>query len=73
MSLHQPGEIFRLLVAELEHDLDLAIREHAYIRRILFREEPVQAFTLLEDGLPLGLLLTSKLLTCFYFFLVFRC
>jgi hypothetical protein len=35
---HQPRKIFRLLIAELEHDLDLAICEHAHIRRILFGE-----------------------------------
>jgi len=56
VPLHQSGEIFGLLIAELEHDLDLAIREHAYIRGIFFGEEPVQALTLLEWLLSLGFL-----------------
>jgi len=35
---------FSALIPELEHSLDLAIGEHAYVRGILFREEPVQGF-----------------------------
>ena len=45
--LHQSREFFSLFVGELEHDLDLAILEYAHIRRIFFREEAVQALTLL--------------------------
>jgi hypothetical protein len=48
VPLHQPGKIFRLLVAELKHNFDLAIREHTHIRRVFFGEEPVQALALLE-------------------------
>jgi hypothetical protein len=35
MSLHQPGKIFRLLIAQLEHNLDLAVGEDAYIAHAL--------------------------------------
>lgn len=38
LPLHQPGEILRLLIAELEHNFNLAISEHAYIRGVFFGE-----------------------------------
>jgi hypothetical protein len=68
LSLHQPRKIFRLLIRELEHDLDLAIGEHAYVRRIFFGEQPMQAFALLENGLSVGFLLLGNLFTSLDFF-----
>jgi hypothetical protein len=71
VTLHQASKIFRLLIAELEHNLDLAIGEHAHIRGIFFRKEPVQTLTLLENSFTVGSLLLGKLLTSFNFLLVF--
>src|SRR5207245_7571671 len=65
------GEVLGLLIAELEHNLDLPIREYAHIRRVLFREEPVQALALFENRLPFSFLLLGKLLTSFYFLFMF--
>jgi hypothetical protein len=72
VPLHQASKIFSLLIAELEHYLDLAIREHAYIRGIFFGEEPVQALALLENGFAVGCLLLGNLLPSLNLSLVFR-
>ena len=71
MPLHQPRKILGLLISKPEHYFNVAVGENAYIRRVFFGEEPVQALALLENCFAPGGLLLRKVLTRLYFLLIF--